>query len=151
MRVKGFIISLLVSLLGLGLTGCSSTQPPSHEHSHESHHHSGETNANPDNAQVEKAIKDELNGLANIENKVNKNDFQSAGAQFEQLHEEYHSAVLPPIEAKNTKLAEDMHSKFDELEDAINGKDKAKTLNMIKENRDNLYQAAKELGISLNK
>lgn len=42
-----------------------------------------------------------------------------------------------------------MHSKFDALEDAIKSKDRTKTLNMIKINRDNLNQAAKELGTSL--
>ncbi|MED0735787.1 hypothetical protein [Aneurinibacillus thermoaerophilus] len=154
MRTKNVIFASLVLLFGLGLTGCSSSsQQPAQDHVHheegQPHQHEGGDTTSPNNTQVEKAIKDEIQGLATIESNVNKNDFQSASTLFDQIHEEYHSAILPSVKAKNAKLAEDMHGKFDALEDAIKNKDKTKTLNMIKINRDNLNQAAKELGISL--
>src|SRR4051794_26565044 len=120
---KHIIFASIILLMGLVQAGCSSSQQPAHDHSHHEH---GDHATKPDNAQTKKAIQDELKGLATIESDVKKGDFKNAGTLFEQIHGEYHSAVLPPVEAKNKALAEEMHGKFDALEDALNSKDKNK-------------------------
>ncbi|RXY98898.1 hypothetical protein [Fictibacillus sp. S7] len=147
MKTKGFLLIPLTFAVSLGLAGCSSSQNSGDDHSQHEHK---DTNTNKtNNSQTAKAIKEELNGLTAIEKDVNKKDFKSAADQFESMHEEYHSAVLPPIEAKNKKMGEDMHGKFDALEEAINSKDKTQILKNVKINRDCLQKAAKELGIQL--
>jgi hypothetical protein len=153
MTLKGILTVPLVLLFGLGQTGCSSTQQPAHDHAQESgaaqHNHTGQSTEAPSNDQTAKAIQDELGGLSSIEAAVNKGDFDSASKTFAPLHDEYHAAVLPPIKQKNAKLAEDMHSKFDELDSALDSKDKSKILSAIKANKDSLNKAAKVLGISI--
>lgn len=155
MRAKSLGFASLVLIGSLGLAGCGSSsqqstqdQTKQEDTTHQHEHESTDTNG-PSNTQVGKAIQDEINGLVTIENSVNKDDFKSAAATFEQIHEEYHASVLPAVEAKNAELGKDMHNQFDALEEAISSKDKTKTLNMIKVNRDNLNTAAKELGISV--
>ncbi|UZJ80511.1 hypothetical protein [Fictibacillus sp. KU28468] len=145
MKTKGFLLIPLT--FAISLAGCGTSQDAGHDHS--KHEHKDTNTGKPNNSQTGKAIKEELNGLDVIEKNVNKKDFKSAADQFESMHEEYHSAVLPPIEAKNKKMGEDMHGKFDALEEAINSKDKSQILTNVKINRDSLQKAAKELGIQL--
>jgi hypothetical protein len=130
-----------------GLAGCGTSEHS--EHDHAKHEHKNTNTGKPNNNQTSKAIKQELNELDIIEKDVNQRNFKSASDQFESRHEEYHSAVLPPIEAKNKKMGEDMHGNFDALEEAINSKDKAQILKNVKINRESLQKAAKELGIQL--
>ncbi|MCZ8516276.1 hypothetical protein O9H85_28560 [Paenibacillus filicis] len=147
MRLQSVLVVLFILLIGLIQTGCSSKQSqqqPAHNHTQESG-----SAASPSNAQIGKAINDELTGLSSIEAAVNKGDFDSAGKLFGPLHDEYHASVLPPIQDKNAKLAEDMHTKFDSLDDAVDQKDKDKILSAIKANKDSLNQAAKELGVTI--
>ncbi|MED1472835.1 hypothetical protein [Bacillus salipaludis] len=60
------------------------------------------------------------------------------------------TAILPPLtEKKGKTYAEDIHGKYDELQDAITSKNRAKIVELIKVNRDNLDTVAKILGISL--
>ena len=80
---------------------------------------------------------------------MKKGDFESAGNLFEQLHEVYHPSVLPSVEKKNPALAEEMHNKFDALEDAINRKDKTQVLNMVNTNRSISFKSGKRIGIFL--
>ncbi|MGG2094414.1 hypothetical protein AB1283_17750 [Bacillus sp. S13(2024)] len=143
MRVKGFLTVSLILLLGLGQAGCSTAQKHTHDQSDQSKSVPGKT-------QITKAIQDELNGLTTIEADVNKDDFKGAGDTLEGMHEEYHSNILGPLkDKKGDTYANDMHSKFDALEDALNSKDKNKALNLIKVNRDNLNTAAKDLDVSI--
>lgn len=69
--------------------------------------------------------------------------------EFEQLHEVYHPSILPPVEKKNPDLAEEMHTKFDALEEAINKQDKTQSLNMANANQQYLLKTGKELDLSL--
>lgn len=155
MKVNKIVFASLTLFLSLGLAACSSSSQQSKQdqtkqaETTQQHEHESTNTTGPSNSQVGKSIQDEINGLAAIESSVNKDDFKSAAATFEQIHEEYHAAVLPAVEDKDAKLGEDMHNKFDALEEAINSKDKNLTLNMIKVNRNNLNQAAKELNINL--
>jgi hypothetical protein len=142
MKTKGLLVSLTFAL-SICLAGCNNSE---HDHSHHEH----KDNASmPSSDDTSKAIKEELHGLDLIEKDVNKKDFNSAADQFESMHEKYHASVLPPIESENKKMGEDMHSKFDALEEAINSKDKTQILNNVKVNRESLKKAAKELKIQL--
>jgi hypothetical protein len=97
-----------------------------------------------------KAFQDELNGFTTIENDVNKGDFKTASAVADNLHNEFHAAILPPLkDKKGETYAENIHGKYDELQDAVASKDKTKIAQMIKVNRDNLVTVAKILGVSL--
>lgn len=153
MNRKNFMTASLVLSLGFGLAGCSSSQQPTQQAQPAPNQTQKTTpdqsKAAPNNAQLQKAFQDELNGLTIIETDVKKGDMDTVGKIFDQIHDEFHAAVLPPIKAKNANLAKDMHSKFDELDDAIGNKDKNKILSLLKVNHDSLTQGAKELGISI--
>jgi len=104
LKLKAVIIAFVVILCGLSLVGCGSNSSQS---------------ASISKDQIQKAIKDELTGLSSIEADVNKGDFDAAAKLFKPLHDEYHASVLPPIQSKNANMAEDMHAKFDALDDAL--------------------------------
>ncbi|MGD8192165.1 hypothetical protein ACQCN2_19520 [Brevibacillus ginsengisoli] len=148
MKMNRLLSVSLILLLGLGQAGCGSQQPSTPQASPEHQEQSNQSNI-PSSSQFGKAIQDELNGLASIESDIAKGDIDSASKTFETIHEEYHASVLPPIKEKNAKLSEDMHTKFDSLDDAIGSKDKDKILKAIKVNRESLKQASKEMGISI--
>ncbi len=98
------------------------------------------------------AFQDELNGFTTIEHEINKGNYTDATTLANNLHDEFHAAILPPLKAKRgDTYAENIHSKYDELQDAIKNKDTAKIAQLIKINRDNLHTIANILGVSLPK
>lgn len=152
MKFKNYASLLLAILFVFALTACNSKEPvkqtgDSDNHSSNIHVEKDNKKVNP--SQAEKDFQYEIDGLSKLENDVKKGDFESAGNLFERLHEVYHPSILPPVEKKNPDLAEEMHNKFDALEDAINRKDKSQSLNMVNTNRQFLLKAGKELGLSL--
>jgi uncharacterized lipoprotein YehR (DUF1307 family) len=153
MKSKIYANLLLAILLVLTLAACNNSKEPAKQTGdsdhHESHNHAVKENEKANPAQTEKDFQYELDGLSKLETDVKKDDFESAGNLFEQLHEVYHPSVLPSVEKKNPDLAEEMHNKFDALEDAINKKDMTQALNMVNTNRQYFLKAAKELGLSL--
>ncbi len=101
---------------------------------------------------LSQAFQDELNGFTTIENDINKGNYSDATTLANNLHDEFHAAILPPLKAKKGETyAENVHSKYDELQDAIKAKDTAKIAQLIKVNRDNLHTAATILGVQLSK
>lgn len=104
-----------------------------------------------DNQQpLTKAFQDELNGFSAIELDVKKGDFKSATTLANSLHDEFHAAILPPLKAKKGQTyAEDIHGKYDELQDAITSKSPIKIAELIKVNRDNLHTVSGILGVSI--
>ncbi len=98
------------------------------------------------------AFEDELNGFTAIENDINKGNYPDATTLANNLHDEFHAAILPPLKAKKgDAYAENVHSKYDELQDAIKDKDTDKIAQLIKVNRDNLHTVASILGVQLPK
>jgi molecular chaperone GrpE (heat shock protein) len=154
MKRKNIAAAALVLSFGLGLAGCSTSQPqtqppqPAQDNNQVAkpdQSNQGKTTPN----KVEQAFQDEVKGLTSLEKAVNKNDFNSAAKIFDLLHDEFHASVLLPVKNKDAKLADDMHASFDSLEDAVNSKDKNKCLTLIKSNLDKFNQAAKVMGVSL--
>ncbi len=141
----------------LGITGCNSAQNTHEEHQHEHSHEAGSEHNQagttaPKQDQIQKAFQDELNGLTTVEQDIKKGDYQNASLIADQLHEEFHAVILPPLtEKKGKEYAEDIHGKYDELQDAIKQKNKANITQLVKVNRDNLQTVADILGISLKK
>jgi hypothetical protein len=104
------------------------------------------------NSPLNQAFNDELDGFTKIEQDVKKKDFQDATNLANKLHDEFHAAILPPLKAKKgATYAENIHGKYDELQDAITSKDVTKMNQLIKVNRDNLHTVAKILNVNLNK
>lgn len=102
------------------------------------------------NEQLSKAIQSELNGFITIEQDVNKGNFKDAATIADQLHNEFHAAILSPLkEKKGESYAEDIHGKYDELQDAVKDQDTTKILNLIKVNRENLSKIADILGVTI--
>lgn len=100
--------------------------------------------------QLSKAIQSELNGFITIEQDVNKGNFKDAATIADQLHNEFHAAILSPLkEKKGESYAEDIHGKYDELQDAVKDQDTTKILNLIKVNRENLSKIADILGVTI--
>lgn len=91
-----------------------------------------------------------LMALQPIEQNINKGDYSSANTLAGNLHDKFHAAILPPLTAKKGKTyAEDIHGKYDELQDAVTSKNNSKIAELIKVNRNNLNTIASIVGVSL--
>ncbi|MCQ6282795.1 hypothetical protein [Bacillus sp. EB600] len=156
------IITVIIgAALTLSLAGCgtaqnnnsqskNTTQSNSASKSSQDNSMPGMKMGNQGNQSLTKAFQDELNGFTIIEQDVNKGDYTSATTLAGNLHDEFHAAILPPLKAKKGETyAEDIHSKYDELQDAVTSKNNSKIAELIKVNRDNLNTVAKILGVSL--
>ncbi|NHM34107.1 hypothetical protein G8761_26720, partial [Bacillus sp. C11] len=149
MKSKNLLSLMLTILLVIALSACNSkgndkqttdsNNQSSHKHSNNDTEEQHSEESNP--SQAEKDFQSELDGLTKLQSEIQKGDFQSAGNEYESLHEAFHTSVLPPVEKKNTNLAEEMHNKFDALEEAINKKDKTQASKMVDTNRQNILQA----------
>ncbi|OIK05973.1 hypothetical protein BIV60_27500 [Bacillus sp. MUM 116] len=147
---KKIIIAVIGTALTLSLAGCGTSQNNSASKSHQDHSMKDMKGMKMDNQPLTKAFKDELNGFTTIEQDVQKGNYKDATTIANNLHDEFHSAILPPLtEKKGKTYAEDIHGKYDELQDAITSKNRAKIVELIKVNRDNLDTVAKILGVSL--
>jgi uncharacterized membrane protein YvbJ len=153
---------IMTVLIGIALTfslaGCGTAQNTNSQSnnttSSSSASKSSKDNSMPGmkmgNQSLTKAFQDELNGFTTIEQDIAKGNYPSATTLASNLHDEFHAAILPPLSAKKGKTyAEDIHAKYDELQDAITSKDKSKIAELIKVNRDNLNTIAPILGVSL--
>ena len=141
--IVGFL--LVSSLFGCGTSTNKSASKPKQDQSMKNM-----KGMKMGNQSLTTAFQDELNGFTTIENDVNEGDFKTASAVADNLHNEFHAAILPPLkDKKGETYAENIHGKYDELQDAVASKDKTKIAQMIKVNRDNLNMAAKILGVSL--
>ncbi|WP_026975997.1 hypothetical protein [Alicyclobacillus contaminans] len=144
-------IVLLFALAGCGTTA-NNTSTSSNTTSMGNMVMGNQTSTTQSTSGLAQAFQDELNGFNTIENDLKKNDYQAATALADNLHNEFHAMILGPLkEKKGTAYAEDIHSKYDELQDAIQNKDTAKIGQLIKVNRDNLYTVAQILGVPLQK
>ena len=98
------------------------------------------------------AFEDELNGFTTIQHDIKQNNYQDAITLANQLHNEFHAVILPPLRAKKgTTYAENIHAKYDQLQDAVKGKDTAQIARLVKVNRNNLYLVANILDVKLKK
>ncbi|MDQ0201113.1 hypothetical protein [Neobacillus ginsengisoli] len=93
---------------------------------------------------------DLLYGFSAIEKYVANGDYGAATTLSNNLYDEFHDAILPPLRAKKGKAyAERIDKNYDELQVAISKKDKSKVTELIKENRDSLKTIAPILGVSV--
>lgn len=103
-----------------------------------------------DTSSLSTAFQDELKGFVTIEADVKSQKFQEASILVDQLHDEFHAAIFPLLkEKKGIDYAENIHGKYDELGDAIKGKEISKIENLIGVNRNNLQIVARILGVTL--
>ncbi|WCK53168.1 hypothetical protein PP175_17390 [Aneurinibacillus sp. Ricciae_BoGa-3] len=162
---KGILVASLILSLDLLQAGCGSSQQSQNQNApnQSAPSQSGQTGSGSMNMDhnkmnmgnsatqgLEKAFADELNGLAKMEQDANKGDIKNDAALADQLHEEFHAAILTPLKAKKgNTYAEDIHGKYDELQDAVKKQDKNKILELVKVNRDNLHKVADILGVKI--
>lgn len=152
--VKKMSVVILTTFLALSLGGCGTSQNNNKSQSGQAPKSSQDNSMKGmkmgNQQPLEKAFQDELNGFTTIEQDVQKGDYTSANTLAGNLHDEFHAAILPPLTAKKGKTyAEDIHGKYDELQDAITSKNNTKITEMIKVNRDNLNTIAPILAVSL--
>ena len=159
MNKKIFVV-VIGTLLALSLTGCGTSQDnnksqgknetQSNSASKPSQDHSMKGMQMENQQPLTKAFQDELNGFTTIEQDVNKGDYKTATTVATNLHDVFHAAILPPLkDKKGETYAEDIHGKYDELQDAITSENATKIAEQIKVNRDNLITVSKILGVSL--
>jgi uncharacterized lipoprotein YehR (DUF1307 family) len=151
--IKKIFTVIVGAILVISLAGCG-TSPSNNKSQNKSASKSSQDKSmkgmKMGNQSLTKAFQDELNGFTTIENDVKKGDYKSATTVANNLHEEFHAAILPPLkDKKGETYAEDIHGKYDELQDAVASKNNTKIAEMIKVNRDNLNTVAKILGVSL--
>lgn len=136
---KKSIIVMMGTIMALGLAGCGDSQnkvQPQYIGTAQS--------------SLTRPFSDMLYGFTKIEKYVARGDYASAKTISHNLYDEFHDVILPPLTAKKGKAySEDIHRKYDELEDAIRSKNKSKITELIKVNRDNLKTIAPILGVSL--
>lgn len=149
---KKMIAAITGALLLFSLAGCGTSQNNQSQSNGTSKSSQDQSmkGMNMGNQSLAKAFQDELNGFTTIEQDVNKGDFKSATTLASNLHDEFHAAILPPLkDKKGETYAENIHGKYDELQDAITSKNTTKIADLIKVNRDNLTIVSKILGVSL--
>jgi Flp pilus assembly protein TadD len=159
---KKIITAIIGTALTFSLAGCGTSQSSSQSNnstqskssSTSNHDHSMKDmkgmKMDNQNQPLAKAFQDELNGFTTVEQDIQKGNYTSANTLAGNLHDEFHAAILPPLTDKKGKTyAEDIHGKYDELQDAITSKNKSKIAELIKVNRDNLDTVAKILGVSI--
>lgn len=151
---KKIVAVIMGALLALSLAGCGTTQNNNASQSSQStksNQNSSMAGMNMGNEQpLAKAFQDELNGFTTIQQDIKKGDYTSANTLANNLHDEFHAAILPPLTAKKGKTyAEAIHGKYDDLQNAIASKNTTQIAELIKVNRDNLTIVAKILGVSL--
>lgn len=149
-----YILTVICGVaLVVSLVGCSSSQNNTNHSQSSGKSLSSQPSAKKDSSAsgaLSIAFQDELNGFTTIEQDVKKGDYSSAKQTADQLHNEFHAEILPPLKAKKgNTYAENIHSKYDELQDAVSSKDPTKIAQLIKVNRDNLNTVAKILGVSI--
>lgn len=145
-------VILFGTLFALILSGCGTTQKSESRHENQAKTSSIVKKGAKveDNKTLSNAFHDELNGFSTIESNVKKGDYNSAQTLANKLHDEFHAAILPAlVQKKGETYAESIHSKYDELQDAIKNKNSTKISQLIKVNRDNLHTVAKILGVSI--
>jgi hypothetical protein len=154
--IKKISVVILSTFLALSLGGCgtpsqsNNSQSSNGTKSSQGNSMSGMKMGNQGNQSLTTAFQDELNGFTTIEQDVNKGDYKSATTLAGNLHDEFHAAILPALTNKKGKTyAEDIHGKYDELQDAITSKNNSKIVELIKVNRDNLNTIAPILGVTL--
>jgi hypothetical protein len=137
--IKKLFTVLMGTLLGISLAGCGDSlnkAQPQYIGSAQS--------------SLTRPVSDMLYGFTKIEKYVAREDFASAKTISHNLYDEFHDVLLPPLEAKKGKAyAQKIDEKYDELDDAIRSKNKAKIAELIKVNRENLKKTAQLLGVSL--
>lgn len=158
---KKIITVLIGTALTLSLAACGTSQSNTSQSKNTSQSSRNATKSSQDNSMpgeygkqgnqpLTKAFQDELNGFTTIEQDVQKGNYSSAQTLASNLHDEFHAAILPPLTAKKgSTYAEEIHAKYDELQDAVTSKNNSKISELIKVNRDNLNTIAPILGVSL--
>ena len=156
---KKIMTVIIGTTLTLSLTACGTSQNNNNSQSTNTTQTKSTSKSNQDssmkgmkmgNQTLAKAFQDELNGFTTIEQDIKKGDYKSAQTLASNLHDEFHAAILPPLEAKKGETyAENIHAKYDELQDAVSSKNTSKITELIKVNRDNLSTVAKILGVSI--
>lgn len=160
--IKNIIAIVCGVALTISLAGCGSSQTKSanaqvkstsnntQSQTSQSSDSSANSSGSTSQGALAQAFQDELNGFTTIEQDVKKSDYASAKKIADQLHNEFHAEILPPLKAKKgNTYAENIHSKYDEMQDAVTNKDDTKITQLIKVNRDNLHTVAKILGVTI--
>jgi hypothetical protein len=129
----------LGTLLTLSLTGCGDSMNSLQVHNKNAVQHS-----------LTRPFSDMLYGFSKMEKFVAKGDYADAKTLSRNLSDEFHETILPPLIVKKGKsYADRIHSKYDELEVAIDHKNKSSIKKLIEENRQNFKKIAPSLGVSL--
>lgn len=135
------------AVLALSLSGCGTSQDKDASKSNKDNSMKG---MKMGDQSLTKAFQDEFAGFSIIDQDVKKGDYQHAGTIANNLHDEFHASILPPLkDMKGAAYAEDIHGKYDALQDAISSKNNTKITEMLQVNRNNLSTTAKILGVSL--
>jgi hypothetical protein len=137
-RIKIFMV-FLGTLLTLSLAGCGDSMNSMQVNNKNAVQHS-----------LTRPFSDMLYGFSKMEKFVENGNYADAKILSRNLSDEFHETILPPLIVKKGKAyADHIHGKYDELEEAINHKNKSKIRKLIKENRQNFKTIAPILGVSL--
>ena len=138
MKNKIFMV-LLGTLLTLSVSGCGDTMNGLQVHNKDAVQHS-----------LTRPFSDMLYGFSKMEKFVANGDYADAQTLSRNLSDEFHETILPPLVVKKgKKYADRIHLKYDELEQAIDTKNKPRITKLIKENRENFKKIAPMLGVSV--
>lgn len=142
---KKIFIAMMGTLLVLGLAACGNSI--NNNISQNNIHYKKTSYAQ---RSLTAPFSDLLYGFTALDKFVANGDYNSATTLSRNLYDEFHDAILPPLAAKKGKTyAEAIDGKYDELENALQNKNKSKIRQLIKVNRDNLKTIAPILGVSV--
>jgi uncharacterized lipoprotein YehR (DUF1307 family) len=138
--MKNKILSIFLgTLLVLSVSGCGDTMNSLQVHNKNAVQHS-----------LTRPFSDMLYGFSKMEKFVANGDYADAKTLSRNLSDEFHETILPPLVVKKgKKYADRIHLKYDELEQAMDSKNKSKITRLIKENQENFKTIAPMLGVSV--
>lgn len=151
MHLKSLLIQ--ATLILLTLTGCGTTASHIVNSSNSMGNMSGMTmTSTSSNSSLAQVFQDELNGFSTLQMDVSKGDYKDAESLASKLHDEFHAAILPPLESvKGKTYAEEIHSKYDALQDAVASRNLSNISALLKTNTKNLKKVAGILNIQLGR
>lgn len=151
MKKYTILFALAVGLINVGCASSQHQTNPIPAYDPNKTNASTAANVSSKRTETDKALRDFLKGLEDVELALKADDYKKASATLLPLRGPFHGVLHPTaMEQKGEDYANQIHQQFMDLEDALAKHDDAKSQKMIENNRTNAFELAKSIGIILN-
>jgi hypothetical protein len=101
-----------------------------------------------DSSELKRIFDEQFSGLETVQADVSHGDYSGAIKVANQLHDQFHAYILPKLTAsKGSQFAEEAHSTYDSLQDAIQSHNPEAISSALDKNRSTLTEVMSILGV----